>query len=161
MSGRIKPLRAALLGILLGISWIPNVSTAATSALTFVSDIDFGSFTVLGSCSNCTITIDPVTGARTASAGVVLDPTNAGTRGQYSVVMTGGSPFTFTAAVSPATVSIATAGGSMTVQTFTTSQTTVKQKEFILYVGATLRIPSVGVTAGTHTSGTYTVTTTP
>ncbi|WP_151447124.1 DUF4402 domain-containing protein [Lacisediminimonas profundi] len=162
MSGRTKPLRAALLGILLGIGLIPNVSTAATSALTFVRDIDFGTFTVLGSCMNCTITIaaDP-TGTRSASAGVILNPTNPGTSGQYDVLMTGGAPFTYTATVTPATVNMVTAGGTMTVQTFTTSQTTVVKKANTLYVGATLRIPSVGVTAGTFTSGTYTVTTSP
>lgn len=157
----MKSLRAALPVILLAIGMVSNSATAATPALTFVSNIDFGDFTVLGSCSNCTITINATTGARTASAGVILRSTNNGARGQYSVVLTGGGSTAYTVAVTPSTRTMSTAGGTMTVQTFTTYKTPVVSKRNIVYIGARLRIPSVGVTAGSYTSTTYTVTTTP
>ncbi|MDO8300560.1 DUF4402 domain-containing protein [Lacisediminimonas sp.] len=139
----------------------PLARAAGTSTITYVNGIDFGDFSVLGSCANCEITINPSTGARTATSGVILRSTNVGTRAQFNVTMTncGGSNCSYTESVTPASLSIATAGGTMTVLSFTSTQTAMTAKANTIYVGATLRIPSVGVTAGTYSSGNFTVTT--
>lgn len=151
-------LRSCLLALLM---CLPIASLAqGVSTITFVNGIDFGEFSVLGSCANCEITINPSTGARTATSGVILRPANVGTRAQFNVSMSNcGNNCAYTESVTPSSLSIATPGGSMTVLSFTSTQTTMAAKKNIIYVGATLRIPSVAVTAGTYTSGNFTVTT--
>lgn len=152
-----------LLALVLSCAW--QVGWAAASAtVTFVSNLSFGDFTVLGSCVNCSITIDPATGMRSASGGVILRSSNAGQRGQYTVKMSGcGQSCSYTATVTPASLNMVTAGGTMTVDTFATNQTalTGSNGSNTLYVGGTLRIPSVNVTAGSYSSASFTVTTTP
>lgn len=151
----------ALLMLLVACSW--QSSWAATNP-TFVNDLDFGDFTVLGSCVNCSITIDAATGARSASGGVILRNSNSGQRGQYSVKASGcGQNCSYTVTVTPSSLNLPTAGGNMTVNTFTSSQTAFSGPNGTntLYIGGTLRIPSVNVTAGSYTSSAYTVSTNP
>ncbi len=91
-----------------------------------------------------------------------MQASNPGTRAQFNVAMTncGGANCSYTiSSIAPSSLSISTAGGSMTVLSFTSTQTTMSNKANIIYVGATLRIPSVAVTTGTYASGNFTVTT--
>lgn len=133
-----------------------------STTITLTTGLDFGDFTVLGSCANCTITIDAATGNRTSSGGVILRPTNSGARASYDVQRAQcGNNCSYTVSVAPSTVTMPTAGGTMTVLSFTTSQTALQNRRNTLFVGGTLRIPSVSVTAGTYTSGNFTVTTVP
>lgn len=152
---------ALLVLALAGIVPAHGQGAAMTSTITYVTNIDFGDFHILGSCSNCEITINAATGARTATGGVILRPSNPGKRGQYIVQMEKCGQCSYTASVAPSSVAMNTPGGVMTVLNFTTSQTAMVNRTNTLYVGATLRIPSVAVTGGTHTSGNFTVTTTP
>ena len=157
----MKVLRNLLLSLFAAIAFIAPAYGQAV-ALTYVAAIDFGDFHILGSCSNCEITINAATGARTATGGVILRSSNEGRRGQYTALMSKCGQCSYTAdAVTPANVAMNTAGGVMTVLNFTTSQTAMVNKGNTLYVGATLRIPSSAVTAGTHTSGNFSVNTTP
>ncbi len=58
-------LRSRLVLLILCVLLAPLARAAGTSALTNVSNLHFGDFLVLGSCANCEITINAVTGART------------------------------------------------------------------------------------------------
>jgi hypothetical protein len=159
---RVFPLLA--LFALLALSATPAQAVGTISTFTRVDDLDFGDFTVLGSCSNCTITIDAATGTRSASGGVILRSSNGGNRGQYSAKLQGcGTGCSYTAGVSPSSLNLTTSGGTMTVTAFTFNQTAYSGPNGTntLYVGGTLRIPSVSVTAGSYTSSAYTVTATP
>ena len=150
---------------LLSACWVSLAQAKTTSStLTAGVGLDFGSFAVLPSCSNCTITISP-TGVRTASAGIVLTSANPGSAGTYSYAATcnNGPPSgcqAYTTAITPTTVTISAGGVTMTVGNFTTQQSSSIPPN-TLSVGATLTIPSSGSTAGTYTSGSFLITTTP
>lgn len=157
--------------ILSGVILVLSVSLAdfaqartTSSTLTAGASLDFGSFAVLPSCSNCTITISP-TGVRTASAGVVLTSANPGSAGTYSYTATcnNGNPAgcqAYAEAVTPTSTTILAGGVTMTVGNFTTQQSSSIPPN-TLSVGATLTIPSSGATAGTYTSTSFLITTTP
>lgn len=137
----------------------PPPGTGATTAIAATNSvIDFGSFAVLASCSNCTVTISP-TGARTASGGIVLTAANPGRAAAYSVTEGGCSCKAYTAAFTPTSVPATAGGVQMTVGAFTTSQSATLPPN-TLSVGATLTIASRGA-AGTYSPWTFTLTTTP
>ncbi|MDB5798639.1 MAG: hypothetical protein JWP36_2541, partial [Paucimonas sp.] len=122
-------------------------------------------FAVLGSCSNCSITINPVTGTRTTSGGIILKAGGSPGAAQYNVDMKGCGKTTcgtYAASVSPASVTMSGGSSTWTVGSFTTAQSSSTTYPNILYVGAKLTIPSgTGVTGGVKTSASFTITTTP
>lgn len=123
--------------------------------------LDFGSFVVLSSCSNCTITISN-SGVRTASSGIVLISGASGSAGAFAASGTNscGSSCSYTVTTPPASASITAGTVTMSVGSFTYRQTAATTPN-TLYVGATLTIPSSGSTPRSYTSSTYTVTTNP
>lgn len=121
--------------------------------------IDFGSFSVLPSCSNCFITISP-TGVRTASAGIVLTSAQPGQAATYSVMATcqQGACDPYTVAATPSSASLTT---GMTVSAFTFQQSATLPPN-TLSVGATLTIlGSASAAAGSYPGAAFTITTTP
>lgn len=128
-----------------------------TSVTATPQKLDFGSFSVLPSCSNCSITIG-TDGSRTATVGVVLTNTNTGKPGVFSVACNNGScPWTPT--VSGSTTIVA-GGVTMTVNTFTKLKGSVNTPT-TLTVGAKLTIPNASAARGTFSSGNYPVSTSP
>lgn len=130
---------------------------ASTAVAATAQKLDFGTFSVLPSCANCTITMSTA-GVRTATGGVILSSTNPGKPGTFSVTCNNGS-CTWNGAVS-LSPTIAAGGVTMTVGAFTTAKAGANTPS-TLTVGATLTIPNSGSAAGTYTSTNYTVTTTP
>lgn len=142
----------------------PNAILAKTQSITLAatnSVIDFGSFSVLPSCTNCTITVSPA-GVRTASAGIVLTSAKPGQAAAYTVTPTcnSGTCTAYTAVVTPSSASLPAGGVTMTVGSFTLQQSATLPPN-TLSVGATLTIPSSGSTAGTYSGAAFTITTTP
>lgn len=140
------------------------VAADSTLIVSTIRTLDFGSFAVLGSCSNCSITINPVTGTRTTSGGIILKAGGSPGAAQYNVDMRscGKSCSAYAATVSPASVTMSGGSSTWTVGSFTTAQSSTTTHPNILYVGAKLTIPSgAGITAGTKTSASFTITTTP
>ena len=151
--------------------WSSALLPAAAQVFTVVplnSGIQFGSFVVLPSCANCTITVSTA-GVRTASAGVLLATGGAPSAASFTVSSTGANnnnkaQYTVIApvAATPA-VNMAAGGVTMTVGTFTSAQAPVPTKlspTNTLFVGATLTIPNSGATAGNHSTS-FNVTTNP
>lgn len=150
---------------------LPGHVLAATTAVTIAvtsGAINFGSFSVLAGCSNCSITVSPA-GVRTVSGAIVLTSAGAGSPATFTVTQsacTGANPkctgYT-TAVASPVVFS---AGGvNMSLGAFTFSQAapltgTNSPVVNTLKVGATLTIPS-RPTAGTFSGWGFTLTTTP
>ena len=149
----------------------PGQVVAATTAVTITpatgASINFGSFAVLGTCVNCTITISP-TGARSASAGIVLSNSGVGSAATFTVTQTtctGPAPKCNGYTILGTSPSPLVAGGvSMTLGAFTFNPTVgptgAPGVVNTLSVGATLTIPSKP-TAGAFPVGNFTVTTTP
>ena len=149
----------------------PGQAQAATTAVTITpatgAAINFGSFAVLGTCSNCTITISPA-GFRSASAGIVLSSSNVGSAATFTVTQTtctGPAPKCNGYTILGTSPSPLVAGGvSMTLGAFTFNPTVgptgAPGVVNTLSVGATLTIPSKP-TAGAFPVGNFTVTTTP
>lgn len=149
--------------LICSVGWWPvavSSKTISTSIVATNSVIDFGSFSVLSSCANCSITISPA-GVRTATAGIVLTSANPGRAATYSVTATcnAGGCTAYTAVVTPSAATLPAGGVTMTVDTFTLQQSTTLPPN-TLSVGAKLTIPSSG-TAGTYNGAAFTVTTTP
>lgn len=143
---------AALLLAPLGVQGAQNTTTVTATA----QILDFGTFAVLPSCANCTITMG-TNGLRTATGGVILASTNVGKPGTFNVSCNNGScAWSGTVSGSP---TIAAGGVSMTVGTFTTLKAGASTPS-VLTVGAKLTIPNSGSVAGTYSSGNFTVTTT-
>lgn len=139
----------------------PNATLAAPKSTAIAatnSVIDFGSFSVLPSCVNCTITVSP-TGVRTASAGIVLTSAKPGQAAGYSVTCSN-CPTSYTAAITPSSASLPAGGVTTSVGSFT-SQQSASGPPNTLSVGATLTIPSSGSAAGTYSGAAFTITTTP
>lgn len=155
---RVSGKLALVLGACL-IAWGP-VASAKTLSITVTATnavINFGSFAVLPSCVNCSITISP-SGARTATAGVVLTSANPGQAASYSVAATcnvqGCDPYS--AAVTPTSASLTAGAVTMTVGTFVL-QASGPLPNFTMGVGAKLTIPSSPV-AGTYTGASFMLT---
>lgn len=150
-----------LLGLVMG--W-PVAALAKTTAITITatnSVIGFGSFSVLPTCSNCTITVSPA-GVRTASAGIVLTSAAPGQAAAYTVTPTcnAGGCSAYTAVVTPSSASLPAGSVTMSVGSFTLLQSATLPPN-TLSVGATLTIPSSGSAAGAYTGAAFTITTTP
>jgi hypothetical protein len=159
---KIASLAVSGLLILWGVT-LPASKAFAASAATAVaptnSVIDFGSFAVLPSCSNCSVTISPA-GARSATGGIVLTRANPGHAATYSVTESGGCACKpYTAAFTPTSVAATAGAVVMTLGSFTTSQSAASPPN-TLSVGATLTIASRGA-AGTFSPWSFTITTTP
>lgn len=147
---------AATLGMLLPLFAMGAPNTTAVAATG--QKLDFGTFSVLPSCVNCTITMS-TSGVRTASAGVVLSSTNHGKAATFNVTCNNGA-CTWTPAVS-GSPTMSAGAVTMTVSTFTTLKAATNTPS-LLTVGARLTIPGPGAATGTYTSGAvFTVTTTP
>ncbi|MEO8023126.1 DUF4402 domain-containing protein [Polaromonas sp.] len=149
---------ASLLGACL-IAWGP-VASAKTQSITVTATnavINFGSFAVLPSCANCSITISP-SGARTATAGIVLTSANPGQAGSYSVVAqcNGQGCDPYSSAMTPTSATLTAGGVTMTVDTFTL-QPSGSLPNFTMGVGARLTIPS-NPGAGTYTGAAFMLT---
>ena len=141
------------------VTWGP-VASAKTVGVTVTATnavISFGSFAVLPSCANCSITISP-SGARTATAGILLTSANPGQAASYSVVATcnGQGCDPYTAAVTPTSAALPAGAVSMTVGTFTLLPSG-PLPNFTMGVGATLTIPS-SPSAGTYTGASFMLT---
>ena len=141
------------------LSWGP-VASARTRSITVTATnavINFGSFAVLPSCANCSITISP-SGTRTATAGIVLTSANPGQAASYSVVATcnGSSCDPYSSAITPTSATLAAGAVTMTVGTFTL-QPSGALPNFTMAVGARLTIPS-SPTAGTYTGAAFMLT---
>lgn len=151
-----RPLTRCL-GHVLALLLVPFAAQAAQTNVTSTGQkLDFGSFAVLPSCSNCTITMG-ANGLRTASPGIYLLPTNGGKPATFSVGCNAGTcGYTATVTRSP---TMAAGGVNMTVGMFTTAKGSPNTPS-TLSVGGRLLIPRAGSTAGTFTSGIFTVTTT-
>lgn len=148
---RLLPVLALLLA--------PQAAQGAANATTVSSTqtLDFGTFVVLPTCSNCTITMSAA-GARTASAGIVLSSKNVGKVAKFSVGCNNvGCSYTATPGSS---VTMAAGGVNMTVGTFTSAKSPATTPS-VLSVGAKLTIPNSGSAVGTYTSAIFTITTTP
>lgn len=146
------------LGPVLALLLAPLAAYGAPNSTTLNAGqkIDFGTFSVLPSCSNCSITIAP-TGARTKSGGVILSSTNNGKAGTFTVGCNNGvCAYSATITGSP---TIVAGSVTMTVGSFTQGRSSPNTPSTLM-VGAKLTIPSQGASAGTRTSGTYSVTTT-
>jgi hypothetical protein len=136
----------------------PQAAQAAADKITvaLVQNLDFGTFVVLPSCVNCSITMNP-DGTRTATPGIVLSSKSTGRPAQFSVGCNNPScPYTVTLTTS---VSMAAGGVNMTVGTFTNSKSPATTPS-VLSVGGKLTIPTSGGAVGTYTSPTFMVTTT-
>lgn len=130
----------------------PNSTLVAATA----QKLDFGTFAVLPSCTNCTVTVG-TNGVRSRTGGVILSSSNNGRPGTFSVTCNNGScPWSGTASGAP---SIAAGGVTMTIGTFTTLKAGANTPS-VLAIGATLTIPNSGSVVGTYSSGNFTVTTT-
>lgn len=117
--------------------------------------LDFGTFTVLPTCNNCTITI-LTTGARTFTTGVIPSSTNGGRPATFSVTCSTGS-CTYTPTVSGAPV--ITAGAvTMTISAPIFSKSPANTPS-TLSVGAQLTIPNSSAARGTFTSTSFTLAT--
>ena len=154
------------------VSWLSAASLLVFSGVAFaagtmssfvkVRDLDFGSFVVLSSCSNCQVIIAP-DGSRSTVGGVMLRSNNTGQSAQYTASMSQcGNNCSYVPSATNATMS--TPGGSMTVSNYSFSQTSFSSsgnpRTNTLSVGARLTIPSVNVTAGSY-SVNFTVNTNP
>ncbi len=138
----------------------PPAGTGTTTSIAAInSAIDFGSFAVLSSCINCSVTISP-SGARTSSGGIVLTSANPGRAASYSVTEGGCSCKAYTEAMTPTSVPQVTGGVQMTVGSFTSVQSAALPPNTFT-VGATLTIAGPGATAGTYSGWSFTVTTSP
>ena len=160
---RIMRVAVAVLSVMGFFALSGNASAAKSVSFSAASpSLNFGSFAVLNSCSSCTITISP-SGVRTASSGIVLLGGAAGSAAAFSATGTAcGSGCTYNVITTPAPASVTISAGAvtMTVGSYTSSQSPLFTPN-ILYVGATLTIPSSGATPGSYTSGSYTITTSP
>ena len=150
---------ALMAGVCL-VTWAPIASAktvtfniAATNAV-----INFGSFAVLPSCANCSITIS-ASGVRTATAGIVLTSANPGQAASYSMTATcngqGCDPYT-APAITPTSASLPAGAVTMRVDTFTFLATGALPN-VTMGVGAKLTIPS-SPSAGTYTGAAFTLT---
>jgi hypothetical protein len=133
----------------------PAAQAAADKpTIVLVQSLDFGTFVVLPSCVNCSITMNP-NGTRTATPGIVLSSKSTGRPAQFSV---GCNNPSCTYAVSiPGTFNLAAGGITMSVGSFTSSKSSATTPS-MLSVGAKLTIPSSGSAVGTYTSTTFMVT---
>ena len=164
--GQSKKLVASFLFCLTAL--LPATSWAATATLVAINpSINFGSFAVLPSCVNCTITVSPA-GVRSSTGGVILTSGVPANAASYTVTISGANnnnqaKYTVVTPWSPASVNMVAGAVTMTVGTFTSAQSVVPTKlspSNTLTVGATLTIPS-SIAAGAYTSGAFTVTTSP
>ena len=163
LSFRIMRVAVAVLSVMGFFAFSGNASAASRISFSSASPgLNFGSFAVLNSCSSCTITISP-TGVRTASSGIVLLGGAASSAAAFSATGTGcngGCAYNVITTPPPASVAISAGAVTMTVGSYTYSPGPLVTPN-ILYVGATLTIPSSGATPGSYTSGSYTITTSP
>lgn len=156
--------RLALALLVASVACLPNTVLAKMTSLAIAQTtdgvIDFGSFAVLPSCANCTVTISP-SGARTFSGGIVLTSANPGRAASFTTTPTcnGGGCAGYTAAVTPNSASLPAGGVTMTVSAFTLQQSATLPPN-TLTVGATLTIPS-SASAGSYTGAAFLITTTP
>lgn len=157
-----RPCRIRRLALVVGacfIAWVPAASAKTVSVTVTATNavINFGSFAVLPSCANCSITISP-SGARTATAGIVLTSANPGQAASYSVSATcnGQGCDAYSSAITPTSATLTGGGVTMTVGTFTL-QPSGTLPNFTMGVGATLTIPS-SPTAGTYTGASFMLT---
>lgn len=144
------------LGPILALSVASQTAQGAlnTATPTSTQTLDFGTFAVLPSCVNCSITMD-VNGNRVTSGGVVLSSKAPGRPAKFTVLCNNGScAYTPTFTGSPTFA----AGVNMTVSTFTIFKSTANTPS-TLSVGAKLTIPNSGAVAGTYTSTTFTIAT--
>lgn len=137
-----------------------SVASAKTTGVTVVATnavVSFGSFAVLPSCANCSITISP-SGVRTATPGIVLTSANPGQAGSYSVtlVCNGQGCDPYSSAITPTSATLSAGGVTMTVDTFTL-QPSGASPNFTMGVGARLTIPS-SPSAGTYTGAAFMLT---
>lgn len=145
---------AAILASLLA----PLAAQAASNSITVtpVQPLDFGSFVVLPSCINCTITINSA-GARSFSPGILLTSKNVGQAASFNVTCNNTTCGYTVLPVS--TVSMPAGGVTMSVSTFTSLRTPTSTPS-TLTVGARLTIPGPGSTPNTY-SKTFTIITSP
>lgn len=139
----------------------PLVAHGAANKTTVTGNpqtLDFGGFSVLPSCANCSITIG-TDGSRTATAGIVLINTKPGKAATYTIICNNGA-CAYSATVSPSTVSMPAGGVAMTVGNFQPLQSGPKTPNTVT-VGARLVIPNSGSVPNTYTSGSFTVATSP
>lgn len=123
-----------------------------------IQPLDFGSFVVLPTCTNCTIVMSPSGMRSTPLGGILLTSKNAGRPAQFNVTCNNGScPYTATFTTS---VNMTAGGVTMRVGSFTipTGSPTTPN---LLSVGGTLTIPRSGSTPATYTSPNFSVTTSP
>jgi hypothetical protein len=147
------------LATILALSLAPHAQSAAPGTITVAKtvNLDFGPFVVLPSCSNCSITV-PLTGPRTATAGIVLiDKLGSGALGQFSVTCNSAS-CSFTVST-PAAVTMSAGGVNMTVGGYTVTRTSTTTPSTVS-VGGTLTIPRSGSLPNTYTK-TFTLVTSP
>jgi hypothetical protein len=136
----------------------PPAAHAQTKVVTPVltQTLDFGTFAVLPSCNNCTITISPA-GVRTPTAGIViLSSKNNGRPAKFTVTCNTGS-CTYTPTVSGAP-SMNAGGVTLSMGTFTFSKSPTNTTS-TLSVGARLTIPNKNAAVGTFTSTAFTLAT--
>lgn len=145
------------LGYVLALLLVPLAAQAAKTTVTTGRNLDFGSFAVLPSCANCTITIG-TNGMRTASAGIYLLPSKGGQAGTFNVTCNGGGVCPYSASIL-GTTTIAAGSVTMTVGSFTTSKGSTYTPSTVS-VGGVLTIKNSGSPAGTYSSGIFTVRTT-
>ena len=149
---------ASIVGVCL-IAWGP-IASAKTQSITVTATnavINFGSFAVLPSCANCSITISP-SGARTATAGIVLTRANPGQAASYSVVAVCNAQGcdAYSSAITPTAATLTAGAVTMTVDTFTLLPSGALPN-FTMGVGAKLTIPS-SPSAGTYTGAAFMLT---
>lgn len=148
----------ACLATVLALLLAPQTGSAANIiTVSKTQNLDFGAFVVLPSCINCTITV-PLTGARTATAGIVLmDNINPGRPAQFNVTCNN-TPCAFSV-LTPAGVTMSAGGVSMTVGGYVSTRTSTSTPSTIT-MGATLTIPSNGSLPNTYAKN-FTVQTSP
>jgi hypothetical protein len=136
----------------------PPPAHAQTAVATPVlqQTLDFGTFAVLPSCNNCSITISPA-GVRSRTAGIViLSSKNNGRPAKFSVSCNK-SNCSYTPSISGAPA-ISAGGVTMTMGSYSFSKSPATLPS-TLSVGATLTIPNAGVALGTYTSTVFTLST--
>lgn len=135
----------------------PTTGHAQTKTATPVQiqTLDFGTFTVLANCNNCTITISAA-GVRSASAAIKLSSTNMGRPARFYVTCSTGS-CGYTPTVTGAPV-IRAGTVNMTMNNFTFSKSPTNTPS-TLSVGARLTIPNSTAARGSFISTAFTLAT--
>ena len=158
--------RALRIGVASGAFGLPGICASQTCggvssiAIARTADLSFGSFAVTGGAG--TAAINPSTGARTVSGGLFQVGASGFHPASFNVLLCGDAGLLRFDVVLPSSASLTgSAGGSMTVDAFTSSPSgtgiggsTVTPT--VLNLGATLHV-GANQAAGTY-SGTFTVT---